>query len=337
MFHPSGPNLRRSWMTAWNVASANSSFLYGCGLLQESHCSSVMSLKVRFMLARTPLGGSLVSLMPFCSTSTGKISAGMELSHSRKSSCTGVDGCPMVSTSFSRESIQLLARWQLSRHVQSPLFCPAATSASATGPCPCPSEQMCSRSPGVQPFLVAKRCSMAVGSAPVDRMKMMGTRLLVSGNTSSSVHGGASVNALPSSTPTYCCADATTFSSLNTFTRLSLTNDDTLESQSPGRAASKGDSASAQALNSAEDAAMSAVSPPRVALRSCSRYATFFHTASLSQSTVLAGGSKLSGVPRRNTFHSRGSMVSLARKMDVQSRKENISLCSSKSPRQTLT
>lgn len=40
-------------------------------------CSSDMGRKLRMTLARKPLGGSVVSLMPFCSTGTGKYAAGL--------------------------------------------------------------------------------------------------------------------------------------------------------------------------------------------------------------------------------------------------------------------
>jgi hypothetical protein len=38
-------------------------------------------------LARRPRGGSVVSLMPFCRTVTGKYCAGIEVKNRRKSGC----------------------------------------------------------------------------------------------------------------------------------------------------------------------------------------------------------------------------------------------------------
>mmetsp|Transcript_24000 Transcript_24000/g.78087 ORF Transcript_24000/g.78087 Transcript_24000/m.78087 type:complete len:223 (-) Transcript_24000:3073-3741(-) len=213
MFQPSGPNLRRSCKIAWNIESEKRSFLYGAGLVHPSNCSSVMSLYVRFKLALTPLGGSLVSLTPFCSTSTGKVCAGIDVSHSRKSSCTEECGWFISSTSRASDNIHELARWQFCRHTQSPFFCAAATSCSAIGPWPCPRLTICRRSPGIHPFLVAKRWSMEVGSAPVLKTKMTGVRHDVSGKTSSSVHGGASVNFWPILLPTYSWNAAISFSS----------------------------------------------------------------------------------------------------------------------------
>lgn len=76
MFQPKGPNLRRSWMTAWKKDSANSSFFQGPGLEQLSNPTSERSLYPLFTFAFTPLGGSFVSLIPFWSTRTGKICGG---------------------------------------------------------------------------------------------------------------------------------------------------------------------------------------------------------------------------------------------------------------------
>ncbi|KAA6420497.1 MAG: hypothetical protein FRX49_09658 [Trebouxia sp. A1-2] len=52
--------------------------------------SAVMSAYVLVMLAFTPLGGSLVSLMPLRNTEAGKSGLGMELSQRRKSGELGV-------------------------------------------------------------------------------------------------------------------------------------------------------------------------------------------------------------------------------------------------------
>ena len=68
----------------------------------------------------------------------------------------------------------------------------------AMGPWPWPSEMMWSRSFGARSICVPNRWSIAVGSAPVDRMKMMGVLLVVSLYTSSSFSGGFSVNLRPS-------------------------------------------------------------------------------------------------------------------------------------------
>ena len=57
---------------------------------------------------------------------------------------------------------------------------------------------------------------------PVDKTKMMGVRLDVSGKTSPSVHGGGSVKCVPSSKETYSWQPISSFSSLNTRSSRSL-------------------------------------------------------------------------------------------------------------------
>ena len=98
MFQPTAPNLRLSKMSALKKAVANSSFLKTSGLEQLSYSSEVTSPKVRIKLARRPRGGSLVTLMPFCSTGTGKWPEGMEVSQMRKSWCTDSGSFCMRST-----------------------------------------------------------------------------------------------------------------------------------------------------------------------------------------------------------------------------------------------
>jgi len=48
--------------------------------LADVHCYLMM-------FALSPLGGSLVILIPFCSTCTGKCGVGYDVSHRRKSGC----------------------------------------------------------------------------------------------------------------------------------------------------------------------------------------------------------------------------------------------------------
>lgn len=93
-----------------------------------------------------PLGGSLVSFTPFCSTGTGKYGAGMDVRKRRKSALMGpASDVPArrsasVSTIFSSCGIHDLARWQFCSSTQSPELHAASMSACARGPCPCPSE-----------------------------------------------------------------------------------------------------------------------------------------------------------------------------------------------------
>jgi len=60
-------------------------------------------------------------------------------------------------------------------------------------------------------------CSVVVGSAPVERMKMMGVRLFVSGNTFSKVQGGGSVKLGPRLRDTNCTCVGVVQSQLTSF------------------------------------------------------------------------------------------------------------------------
>ena len=148
-------------------------------------------------LARRPLGGSEVILMPFCSTATGKDSEGYEVSHRRKrASVASGDSC-----SHSRSSVAIhdSARWQFCSTTQKPSARPAAMSLSAAGPCPCPSEMDSTRVPRRSASL-----RMGVmGSAPGERTKMRGERDVESWKHASRLKGGGSTNLAPITPSTY--------------------------------------------------------------------------------------------------------------------------------------
>ena len=138
MFQPSAPNLRRSWMSAWKKASPKKSFLSAAGFGHEANHASSRERKEPARLARSPRGGSLVILTPFCSTATGKCLAGAAVSHSRKSACarSGVSSSQRRSSAPIHEG----ARWQFCSTTQPPLPSASWIIRSASGPCPCPSE-----------------------------------------------------------------------------------------------------------------------------------------------------------------------------------------------------
>ena len=170
-----------------NTSRCHASRLDGAA---EAKNSSEKPEKERIRLTRRPLGGSLVSFTPFCSTGTGKVVDGIDDSHSRKSGCTGSVSLTSSSTIFSRDGIHDVARWQFWSATHSPSAIPRRISFSARGPCPWPSEIICMRSP--MPIASRKRRMIEVGSAPVDNTKMIGVRAVVSRNTSSIANGTAS-------------------------------------------------------------------------------------------------------------------------------------------------
>eukprot|EP00438_Fugacium_kawagutii_P003848 Skav230669 [mRNA] locus=scaffold2185:186285:188689:- [translate_table: standard] len=94
------------------------------GLCAVVELSSDIGRKERITLARKPLGGSVVNLMPFCNTGTGKYAAGSSNS----------------SHIFSSSGMNVLYRWQFCRSTQVPFFRASTTIVFAFGPCPCPKE-----------------------------------------------------------------------------------------------------------------------------------------------------------------------------------------------------
>ena len=71
------------------------------------------------------------------------------------------------------------------------------------GMCQIASEVASDISPATRPLASAKRCSSAVGSAPGERINIMGARGDVAGNTSLSVHGGGIMYSAPRMSSTY--------------------------------------------------------------------------------------------------------------------------------------
>ena len=99
----------------------------------------------RVIFARRPLGGSLVILTPFCSTVTGKCGEGYDVSQRRNDGCTESG----LSSSHSRSSvvIQLTAKWQFCSTTHVPSLTARSIIFMAMGPCPCPSDSVCSVEP----------------------------------------------------------------------------------------------------------------------------------------------------------------------------------------------
>ena len=125
-------------MTPLKSSSPNMMRRHASGLFVPSKISSGSAAYVARRLARSPLGGSLVILTPFCSTETGNLAEGIEVSHSRKEGSVLLGSMP--STSRSSCGIHETKRWQFMSSTHRPPSLPPLMSASALGPCPCPSE-----------------------------------------------------------------------------------------------------------------------------------------------------------------------------------------------------
>ena len=76
------------------------------------------------MLARSPVGFSLVSLMEFWSTGMGKNSEGMDVSHKRKDGLMWARLELKLAICFSSSGMNDLDKWQFCRITQSPVFLP---------------------------------------------------------------------------------------------------------------------------------------------------------------------------------------------------------------------
>ena len=176
MFHPSAPNLRRSWMTAWKKARPKSSGFhapaFGPSTPSKNSGSEIGSVRYEpSRLALNPFGGSLVILTPSWSTETGKWVDGADVSHRRKSAWARSG--ERSSQIFSSVGIHETARWQFWSTTQPPICSASEISRCAIGPCPWPSEIACVRLPP-KPRPSANFNSCAIGSWPGESTKISG-------------------------------------------------------------------------------------------------------------------------------------------------------------------
>lgn len=132
-------------------------------------------------------------------TETGNLDEGKEVSQRRNSTWISLRSDENRSMMRSMGVIHELARWQFCKQTQSPERLAWEIRVSAIGPCPWPRDIMWRRSPARLSCLSPNRCSIPDGSAPVERMNMMGVTLDESGNTSSSKRGLEPMYCLPSS------------------------------------------------------------------------------------------------------------------------------------------
>mmetsp|Transcript_4017 Transcript_4017/g.8831 ORF Transcript_4017/g.8831 Transcript_4017/m.8831 type:complete len:235 (-) Transcript_4017:315-1019(-) len=190
MFHPSGPNFRRSCITAWNQHSEKHSFLNATSCLHSAKKSSLKAANEPVTFAFNPLGGSSVIFTAFCSTATGNFGDGIAVSHSRKSGCSTAGS--KFSTSASILGIHETARWQFWRRSHAPVLDARVILRSAIGPCPCPSEIESSRSS--KPISFANSIHDIVGSTPEESTKRSGTTEVASWNARGRLNVGGSMN-----------------------------------------------------------------------------------------------------------------------------------------------
>mmetsp|Transcript_79582 Transcript_79582/g.125524 ORF Transcript_79582/g.125524 Transcript_79582/m.125524 type:complete len:261 (-) Transcript_79582:1368-2150(-) len=193
MFHPIGPNFRRSCTTAWKKQKPNRSVLKISGLFDSSQALSVMELYDRSKLARSPAGGSFVILTPFCNTCTGKLFAGIDVSHRRK--LFDMDSGLSCSTMASRSPIHDSIKWQFERSTQPPMCWAFSIILVAFGPCPWPKEIDSKRR--FIPRSSAKTITSATGSVPGDRINTNGVVFTESAKDFAISKVGGSTNFCP--------------------------------------------------------------------------------------------------------------------------------------------
>mmetsp|Transcript_42517 Transcript_42517/g.49614 ORF Transcript_42517/g.49614 Transcript_42517/m.49614 type:complete len:213 (+) Transcript_42517:564-1202(+) len=175
-FQPRDPNFFRSWMMAWKQQMLNANFLRSSFFLHDSKNSSLNPRTDPSRLALMPFCGSLVILMLFWSTDTGKYSQGIEVRNSRKSSLWVLS--LMASTWLSSSAMNDLYRWQFCSITQAPDCTDSCILARATLSWPWPSEIMYILFSRSSPFTVlAKLMIEKVGSAPCVRMNVSGVLL----------------------------------------------------------------------------------------------------------------------------------------------------------------
>lgn len=127
-------------LSEWTRFNSADEFIPQVNLRCVSKKVELISVNARFILARMPFGGSLVTLTLFCKTLTGKVLAGIELRKRRKLAWHGVMPSLIFLTIDSMLTIQLAAKWQFCRKIHSPATTDLVIRSSATGPWPWPRE-----------------------------------------------------------------------------------------------------------------------------------------------------------------------------------------------------
>mmetsp|Transcript_19771 Transcript_19771/g.49774 ORF Transcript_19771/g.49774 Transcript_19771/m.49774 type:complete len:509 (+) Transcript_19771:1999-3525(+) len=288
MFHPMGPNFRRSWITAWKKQNENNNFLNVSGLFDSVMYSSVNPEYDRSKFALNPLGGSLVIFTPICSTCTGKAIEGMEVSQRRKLllMLSGLN----CSTMASSRGIHEIARWQFCSKTQLPEWTPFSIRAAALGPCPCPSE--IGTILDSMSCLIASAVTSAIGSEPDERIKIKGTIGVESRNHVGRSNGGTRRYSRPSfaSTISWIAVTVASVRSANMVNAFCSGLHFCLKFFGHSTSAAMGSSESNTAFHPSRFAAKSAVKPSNASFRVV-KVCTRAHDTSVSQSEFSGFGS----------------------------------------------
>mmetsp|Transcript_35722 Transcript_35722/g.93795 ORF Transcript_35722/g.93795 Transcript_35722/m.93795 type:complete len:213 (-) Transcript_35722:2170-2808(-) len=175
MLKPSAPNLRRSCTIVCIKASAKS-IVFHLGSVTESSMSWLSHVYVLRTPSMMPAGASFVNLIESCSMPIGNSGCGSAVTHSRKAGrmqpglASSILGSPLTHSMHS--PMKLRPRWQFCSSTQRPSAMPIASSRRAAGSWPWPIEIDSTR------FLrfLARSWILPVGSEPVERMVIIGTK-----------------------------------------------------------------------------------------------------------------------------------------------------------------
>mmetsp|Transcript_66757 Transcript_66757/g.204253 ORF Transcript_66757/g.204253 Transcript_66757/m.204253 type:complete len:241 (-) Transcript_66757:5715-6437(-) len=230
MFQPMGPNLRRSWQTAWKKQNPYTSLAYASGFAQSDNIRSSHFIIEPRTFARRPFGGSFVIFTPFCSSSAGNCFVGIEVSHRRY--IVSVSSGFICSQMRSSSGNQLMDKWQLQSKTQAPSCLALSIMRAAFGPWPWPSEMLSNFD--AMP-LDSANCNMSLtGSLPAERMKISGDIFVESSKETEMSKTGGSTNFCPISCVTKATTEVVKRSGLNVRRKHILCKGVTFASQSPG-------------------------------------------------------------------------------------------------------
>mmetsp|Transcript_25459 Transcript_25459/g.60550 ORF Transcript_25459/g.60550 Transcript_25459/m.60550 type:complete len:352 (+) Transcript_25459:901-1956(+) len=350
MFHPMGPNRRRSSTNAWMKHKPKSSFLKTDGfVLDSNHCVSLMgsSRYALDMLALIPDGGSVTILTLFWRIVTGKAPLGMLVIHRRNSGSADSELIP--SYTFSSVGIQLGAKWQFWRSTHPPKPRASEMSCAAFGPCPCPMDMTHMRS--LWPLSSANLSNAAVGSLPGERTNRRGDSQDDSAKHPARSNAGGCTKSAPRTASTSVWMPRTMRSGLRHRRTQSLSNGVADSPAGPGSGSRWGSADSKTCLQGAGSTAMSLTrfrsaepappAPPEEAwpralsAESSDHIRSVIHSSSGRTSSDAAAPAPAKTPVRRKVYSSRGRSPR-ADIIRVVRRKENMSLSRSKRELQTL-
>ena len=197
IFHPIGPNLRRSCTIAWKKQSEKKNDLNNSGL---EHASNSSSFKLSYCLCKfnfNPFGGSIVILIEFFKTFILNLFEDIEVSHNLKLTSRVGLFCNF-SISSSNLGMKLIAKWQFCNNIHPPFNFVSSILDIATLSIDLPKETNST----FLPIESANCWKSFLGSDPVDKTNNKGILLVESSKDFNKLNDGGSVYSFPKFFPT---------------------------------------------------------------------------------------------------------------------------------------